>query len=302
MFLEGIKAKDLSSLPPDYLTNVTSRASGRMSDYPHPSGLMGSVMKIQGLCRGREKEIEELATKIIMDLYKPIIDYYQIKLDIKISDGGQIRRMIDQGFARKKGNTPEELEKRIPVIRARGVDFSMLIHEAVKGIWKVMSMSSIPPNMDVALAKTIEDKFKLIDEVDEWKYGPEIAADLRDFILANPKSKSYKNIREEIWYYMVDPNNLSEDEFLDLMKGILSNTPEARKKMDEIIDTIASFIEKRDAYLKSEEEWAQRERSKASASGEMTEEVLKEEINKALAEKDFKKAAELFNRLKNLKK
>jgi hypothetical protein len=129
----------------------------------------------------------------------------------------------------------------------------MLIHEAVKGIWRVISMGSVPK--DPLLAKAIESQFGLSDEPDDWKYGPEIAADLRDFVNLNPKTDMFKNVREELWKYMIDENTLPTGEFLDLMKGILAKTPEARVKVDSLIDKVIEKLQKRAKYLKELEEY-----------------------------------------------
>ena len=327
LFLEGMKARDLSSIPGklpgerNYLADVTARAKERMGISGEREGDMGSIHRAAGplmtemgrsqsLSRGYEKQLEELAYDVIYDLYNPLIEAYKIKLDIKFASGNDIRRMIDAGYAKELGNKPSDIENKTPVVKARGVDFSMLIHEAVKGIWRVLSMRSVP-KIDVELAKTIEKEFNLMDEPDDWKYGPEIAADLRDFINENPKTDSYKNVREEVWIYMVDPNNISDDKFLSLMKGILSKSPEARRDIDRIIDIVIRGIEKRDEYLRQMEEyeikkaaWEKRQAERAKQGtakpqipakqekvvidySKMTQRELNDELSKALDDRDM---------------
>lgn len=320
MFLEGLRARNMSSLPQGYLSDVTARARERMQlagqgvhDAVGP--LMTELGRSQQLSRGHEEELEQLATRVITSLYKPIIDIYNIRLDIKFSSGGEIRRMIDTGYARKKGNDPSEIEKKTPVVKARGVDFSMLIHEAVKGIWRVLSMVSVPN--DKELAKAIESQFNLMDEPDDWKYGPEIAADLRDFINENPKVYEYDNVREELWVFMTDTRKISDDDFLNLMKGILSKTPEARSKVDGYIEIIIRKIKDRDEHLRKMEEyriqhaaWKKRQEEKAKRQSlppitqkdvssqepesvdysTMTQRELNDELSIALDARDYEKA------------
>jgi hypothetical protein len=281
-FLEGIKTKDLSSIPGkqpgerDYIADVTARAKERMGIGAEREGDMGSIHRSAGplmaelgrsqaLSRGYERDLERLATQVITDLYKPLIDYYNIKLDIRIATGPEIRRMLDEDMAKQKEEGPKPKSQR-PIIKARGADFSMLIHEAVKGMWRVISMGSVPK--DPEIAKAIESQFGLADEPDDWRYGPEIAADLRDFVNQNPKTDLYKNVREELWKYMIDERNLPTEKFLDLMKGILSNTREARIKVDSLIDIVIEKIKKREEYL---EELADYERKMAEYEKQMAE-------------------------------
>lgn len=267
LFVEGIKIGDLGSIPGkgpgerNYLADVSARAKARMGIERETEGSMGSIGPVinslmtelsrsQRLSSGHEKELEDLATSVIKQQFGPLLDYYGIKLDIKMSSGGGIRRFIDQGYS---GEAPRGQGEKTPVVRARGVDFSMLIHEAVKGIWRVISMSSVPSDPEIAAA--VESQFGLMDEPEDWRYGPEIAADLRDFVNQNPKVEKYQNVREEVWMYMIDERKMPTEEFLKFMKGILSNTPEARKKMDEIIDIIVEKLEKREKYLRELKEY-----------------------------------------------
>lgn len=343
IFLEGIKTKDLSSIPGkgpgerDYIADVTSRAKRRLGIEGEREGdprsimgaagpLMGELGRSQSLSRGHEKELEELATEVITKLYKPLIDDFNIKLDIKFSNGSEIRRFIDEKYKKQKPNDPTK--KLSPVVRARGVDFSMLIHEAVKGIWRVMSMPSVPK--DPEIAKAIETQFGLMDEPDDWKYGPEIAADIRDFIFENQKALKFENLREYLWIYMIDEKNIPNDEFLQLIKGILSKTPEARLKVDQMIDKVIETVEKRDKYLKDMERYKKemeeyerkmaeynrkmegynrkksmepptvktKEEIKPKDYSQMTQKELDYEISKALDAGDRKKFEEISKYLK----
>lgn len=267
LFAEGIKIGDLGSIPGkgpgerNYLSDVSSRAKARMgieretegsmrSIGPVINSLMSELSRSQRLSSGHEKEMEDLATMVIKKQFGPLLDYYKIKLDIKMTSGREIRRFIDQGYSEE---APRDPGKKSPVVRARGVDFSMLIHEAVKGIWRVISMASVPRDPEIAAA--VESQFGLMDEPEDWRYGPEIASDLRDFVNQNPKVEKYQNVREEVWMYMIDERKMPTEQFLKFMKGILSNTPEARKKMDEIIDIIVEKLEKREKYLRDLKEY-----------------------------------------------
>ncbi len=67
---------------------------------------------------------------------------------------------------------------------------------------------------------------------------------MRDFVNENPKTDSVQGVREELWKHMCDEDTMSSEEFVELMRGILSKTPEARRKVDSMIDRIASELQR----------------------------------------------------------
>jgi len=111
-----------------------------------------------------------------------------------------------------------------PKIKARVLDLPMLIHETVKGIYELMSHKAIPedPVMAENLLKLTDS---LTDEEEDIKYGPFIAADLRDYIndvLQRTQKEDIQiipNLREFIFSKMMD---LSADKFVELIKNILA--------------------------------------------------------------------------------
>ena len=131
------------------------------------------------------------------------------------------------------------MESFTPIIRARGVDFPMLLHETVKGIHELISAHGIPEDENVAKTVMLNtDSF--LDEAEDFRYGPIIAADMRDFINKNPNWNKHPNIRQHVYAHLY---KMRAGDFLDLMKGILSETPEARRKVDQIIDQIIKELD-----------------------------------------------------------
>jgi hypothetical protein len=129
-----------------------------------------------------------------------------------------------------------------PRIRARGIDFPMLIHETVKGIYELVASVQFPSEgaseEEIKQAQTVKlNVSSFMDEAEDFRTGPEIAADFRDFINANPKAK-HQNMRAFIFGKMMDSNYISDEEFLKLFRGILNKTPEARQKVDRMIDEV----------------------------------------------------------------
>jgi hypothetical protein len=151
----------------------------------------------------------------------------------------------------------EDMEST-PILRARGIDVSILIHEAVKGLFEILSLVGLPvvkdedDEVDKEKTKKLLDKIYAntgwMDEPQDWKFGPEIAADLRDFVNKNPKIDTYPNIREELWKVMIDRKTMPTEKFLELMRGILSETKEARIEIDILINQVIEKIKNEKEY------------------------------------------------------
>lgn len=144
----------------------------------------------------------------------------------------------------------EEEEDNIqytPVIKARGVDFPMLLHETVKGIMELIA--SIYQPKEGAESKEIEDAeivksnvTSFEDEVEDFRTGPEIASDLRDFINESPNANYSSIMRLYVYGKMLDPEYMNEKDFLELFRGILNKTQKARESVDKIVNEIVEEL------------------------------------------------------------
>ena len=84
-------------------------------------------------------------------------------------------------FAKLFGKDDDEIENDIqesseetPIIRARGIDFPMLLHESVKGLFEILSLGGLPEDKRTAELSILNTGIE--DEPEDWKYGPEIAS------------------------------------------------------------------------------------------------------------------------------
>lgn len=147
-----------------------------------------------------------------------------------------------------QGEEPDfgEFENKIPVINAIGVDFCMLIHETVKGIYELIASAAIHPDADVAKTVLLNTD-TLADEIEDLRYGPFIAGDIRDFINQNDATNNYPNIREHVFGKIIQ---LPTDEFLPLVKEILLKTPSARLTVDEMITDIVAELRQRELDIR----------------------------------------------------
>ncbi len=139
----------------------------------------------------------------------------------------------------------EELFDQVkPTINALGTDFSMLLHETVKGIYELIAACGIPEDEETAQL-VIDNTDSLADEIEDLRYGPEIAGDLRDFVNEFPESADIPNLREHVFGKMM---MMPAEDFLKLMLMILEENPKAKEGVQEIIDEIVQ--EQRDYELR----------------------------------------------------
>ena len=148
----------------------------------------------------------------------------------------------DEPNEEDKEEFAEEVQETKPRVRARGIDFPMLIHETVKGIYELIASIQFPAEgaseEEIKMAQTVKlNVSSFEDEAEDFRTGPEIAADFRDFINENPKAE-HPNMRAFIFGKMMNSDYISDADFLQLFRGILNKTPEARRKIDEMIDEI----------------------------------------------------------------
>jgi hypothetical protein len=126
-----------------------------------------------------------------------------------------------------------------PTINALGTEFVMLLHETVKGIYELISAAALPTEDEERGETIIANTDTLADELEDLRFGPEMAADLRDFINEFKEVDRIKNLQEYVWGEMM---RMDAREFLELFSGILSGTKEAKEDVQEIIDNIVQSL------------------------------------------------------------
>jgi hypothetical protein len=126
----------------------------------------------------------------------------------------------------------------VPTINALGTDFAMLIHETIKGIYELISSAAIPKDEEIA-QDVIASTDTLKDEIEDLRYGPYLAADLRDTINRLSGNIDIPNIREYVYGKLMQ---LSPDEFLDIMRAIFDKTGESDSVISSLINEVASEL------------------------------------------------------------
>ena len=216
-----------------------------------PEGMAGAC-SVDWQEEEKEEESQDLAQNVLDELQNS-------------EEGSDLNDMSDE--------LKELMSSGKPIIRARGVDFVMLIHEAVKGIYELIASRGIPE--DTTLASNVflnTETFE--DEAEDFRYGPPIAAALRDFINANRKTNQYPNVREFVFGKMIE---MPAAEFLALMKEILMKTPGARTKVDRLIDEVVSELE---GYESELSDYEMSKRFEQEPEGEFTSDEEESDIDK----------------------
>lgn len=162
------------------------------------------------------------------------------------------------------------------VVRAYGVDFPMLIHEAVKGIYMALQSPAIKKNPELAEEiKRATSSYK--DESSDFRYGPLAQSMFRDFVNHCKDSDRYPNMVERVLFFLArdveQGGKFKDAEFLEISKSLFSVFDKqniggklkfvinderfveslARTKIDEIIKEEVEFEEELEADERAED-------------------------------------------------
>lgn len=110
-------------------------------------------------------------------------------------------------------------------IRAFGVDFPMLIHESVKGIYMALQSPSIKKNPELAEEiKRATSSYK--DEASDFRYGTLAQQMFRDFVNHCKDADRYSNMIERVFFFLSRDiehgGKFSDEDFLKITKSLFS--------------------------------------------------------------------------------
>lgn len=198
-------------------------------------------------------DCKEEVDKINSDLINLYIRNLEINKKFDWFDGVSLEDMVEKSPQMVNAmetdyEEDEETGDTKPKIKARVLDLVMLIHEVVKGIYELIAAKAIPE--DSVMAKKVLSKTdSLTDEQQDIRYGPYIAADLRNYLNEHFEKImiDYQgdNVKELIYGELV---TLPATEFIEVVKGMLINdTSITLKKIKKIVDQVVTTI---DSYYK----------------------------------------------------
>lgn len=200
-------------------------------------------------------------------------------------------------------------------IHAVGIDFPMLIHETIKGIYLFLQSGAIKKDKETAkIIKKATSSF--MDEAQDFRYGPPALQMLLQFVNRFPESNKYKRLDTRVFTILALDKERAMDEaksskpeykeylqkkadvartdkqFLEIMKSLFSvfdlqgsnwvidqsrfDSSLAKREIKKIIDYIADDIE---SYAAELEEWErqQKEREEESKYRQESEEPIESE-------------------------
>lgn len=208
---------------------------------------------------------------------------------------------------------PEEaeeiFEQTAPTINALGTDFAMLLHETIKGIYELIASVAIPDDEETA-ETIIMNTDTLADEIEDLRYGPEIAADLRDFINEFPETADIPNLREHVFGKMMA---MEAKDFLELMYMILNEDSRAKPVVQEFVDEISEEINRYElgqAGIDNDDDYEPGEEYGRASTQTEPEEIdyselsrreIEKLIDKALDAKDYDTVRDLSKYIKESK-
>ena len=175
----------------------------------------------------------------------------------------------------------ENTEYNKIVITAVGIDFPMLIHEAVKGVYRLLASGSIKKDDEIAKAiKAATTSFE--DEAQDFRYGVSAQKMFNMFINACEDSDKYPQMRARVFAQLaLDKDRggrYTDKQFLDITKSLFSvfdiqggqfvlnsDRFEESKAKKDIEDLISDIVKLEDEYAEEIRRWeAERELDKFS--------------------------------------
>lgn len=107
---------------------------------------------------------------------------------------------LENGKDFTESDSAEEMMSGVEArIVARGVDLSVLVHEAIKAIYMLPLQMSLEHLSEEEAEQVIMNTDTLFDEAEEFKYGPEMQAAFRDAINSHPDvEERFSSYRREM--------------------------------------------------------------------------------------------------------
>ena len=155
------------------------------------------------------------------------------------SDEDRAQRIIDELESGKDLQDIDEAEEMLdegkPKIVAKGIDFPMLVHEAVKGIYQLITNVPFDDFSDEQKQTVLQNVETMEQELVGHRIGPKMHKDFLDFINENPATNDHPNLMERVLGEMM---LLPPENFLRIMNGILGKEAFARRQVDDVIQQI----------------------------------------------------------------
>lgn len=253
--------------------------------------MQGEAQNVASLLHYGKDKIDAIDS----DLFDNYVKLLTINKKFDWLDSANLEDMMKQNPEMANAEEVDWEEKdgeSIPVIKVRALDLPMLIHETVKGIYELIMAHAIPENPEMA-KNIMEQTDTLTDEKEDIKFGPFIAADIRDYIVDYLKrnesnSQDIVNIKEFIYGEMAI---VKASKFVKLIYFILDNNIEEADKMMKSEKIVKNAIESatgdNDDNDNDDVETIEIAPKKTKSFMEMSKGELNNAMNDALENDDF---------------
>jgi hypothetical protein len=228
-----------------------------------PGGMAGAVS-----CRFPKKDIKRTKK--------------QQKKDKEAAD--EILKSIESG--EDITNKSEEIQRLVsvakPTIRVKAVDFPMLLHELVKGVYEMIADVAMPSSKKLA-TEVHRQTSTFADEAEDWRYGPFLVRDLNNFVMASPKIDTYPNLKERVFAKLISRKIFTYEQILENLKNIFLNSPEGRRLIDKLVD---DSIKELEPYYTALAEWERKQKEAEEEEKYATEDdetAIDDEISKLIS-------------------
>ena len=251
------------------------------------------------------------------------LEFSQKDLDTEEKEIDAEKLLKDLEDGKDLSKTETELFNDVQTtVKARGADLGVLIHEAIKGIYKLATQMSLEHLSEKEAEEVLSNTDTLLDEAQELKYGREMEDQFRKAVMSNPK------VKEIISYYegLLDSGTAKEkdqaandvasfqEQLFFWIFGYLAAEQDAKKMLkvvhvalmnsqNEIQELLYPIIEESIESMKMELKYqkqmgVENPPAIATTSGEKTKEELMELIDDAEDEENYEEAARLRDEIK----
>jgi hypothetical protein len=177
-----------------------------------------------------------------------LVNQYGILMSIndtlywQLSD--QTMQMMMSGANGAAGGSEEvERETEPPTIKARAINFPILVHELIKGMMELFSHQGEPEDKDL-FQQVMQHEDTLEKEMWDLRLGPAIWDRIRnqfpDDILTDENKVEIQN------YLLVEIFRLPARRFLTLMKEVISGSDTGKRLLQQIVDGINQKLNDQD--------------------------------------------------------
>ena len=251
------------------------------------------------------------------------LEFSQKDLDTEEKEIDAEKLLKDLEDGKDLSETETELFNDVQTtVKARGADLGVLIHEAIKGIYKLATQMSLEHLSEKEAEEVLSNTDTLLDEAQELKYGREMEDQFRKAVMSNPKVKEilsyYENILDSGTAKEKDQaaNDVAsfQEQLFFYIFGYLAAEQDAKKMLkvvhvalmnsqNEIQELLYPIIEESIESMKMELKYQKQMGVEnppviATTSGEKTKEELMELIDDAEDEENYEEAARLRDEIK----